>query len=471
MCFRFRMKLFFSGFLAFVFCSTLANSADFQRNIILVMADDLGIEALSISGAVSSATPHLDQLAKDGIQFRHAYAQPLCTPSRVKIMTGLSNRRNYRHFGYLDVEAETFAHDLAAADYRTGIVGKWQLNGRDVDSDLPPTTRPRHFGFDTWRLWQLADTGRIEAENSPTGRRLDARFANPVLNTDGVQVGPLEGEYGPELCLRWAKEKIELWSEDEQPFLLYYPMILTHAPFYPTPESEVWEDPEKRVSSHGKKQLYFSDMLGYADWVVGELRAALEAQGIAEDTWLIFTGDNGTDRGIKTLMANGEVVEGGKGSTLNRGTHVPLIAWRAGMPKPGRISDQLVDFADFAPTFHDFAGLPKESRRETDGVSFAGVLELDGQKRRKKSVHIFYQPNKVPDDPASKRSAPPEILEFVRDQRFKLYADGRFFDISRDPEEEEVLLLEKLKGDAIKAHAALNKELAVWSEVPTALTQ
>lgn len=464
------MKWYFSGLFALLCSSNLAFAADPPRNIILVMADDLGIEALSGSGAVSSASPHLDQLAKDGIQFRHAYAQPLCTPSRVKIMTGLSNRRNYRHFGYLDVDAKTFAHDLAAAGYQTGIVGKWQLNGRDVDSDLPPMTRPKHFGFDTWRLWQLADTGRIEAKDSPTGRRIDARFANPVLNTDGEQVGPLEGEYGPELCLNWAKERIEDWSQDEEPFLLYYPMILTHGPFYPTPESEAWEDPDKRLSSGGKKQLYFSDMLGYADWVVGELRATLEAQGIAENTWLIFTGDNGTDRGIKTLMENGDVIQGGKGSTLNRGTHVPLIAWRAGMPKPGRVSDQLIDFADFTPTFHDFAGLPAESRRKTDGVSFAGVLESDGKKRRKKSAYIFYQPNKVPDDPTATRSAPLEILEFVRDQRFKLYADGRFFDISRDAEEEKVMPLEKLKGDAIKAHAKLAKELAVWSEIPDALT-
>lgn len=465
------MKNSLTGFLVFVLFAGVAMGAETQRNIVLVMADDLGIEALSGSGSVSSSSPHLDQLAKDGIRFRHAYAQPLCTPSRVKIMTGLSNRRNYKHFGYLDVEAKTFAHDLAAAGYHTGIVGKWQLNGRPSDTDLPTLTRPKHFGFDTWRLWQLADSGRVEPKDSPTGKRIDARFANPVLNTDGEQVGPLEGEYGPELCLDWAKEKIELWAQDESPFLLYYPMILTHAPFYPTPDSEIWSDPKKRQSSHGKKQLYFADMLGYADWVIGELRATLEAHGVAENTWLIFTGDNGTDRSIKTLLESGEVIQGGKGTTLDRGTHVPFIAWRAGMPKPGRETDQLVDFADIVPTLYDFAKIPKESRRETDGVSFAGVLEAKGGKRKKSSVHIFYDANKVPADASEADSSPPNPKEFVRDQRFKLYADGRFYDVSKDPEEQEPIPVDKLKNAAVEAHALLSGEIVKWQEIPDALTR
>ncbi|MDF1825118.1 MAG: sulfatase-like hydrolase/transferase [Verrucomicrobiales bacterium] len=463
------MKLFYSGLIAIALGGGFAFSANTPRNIVFVMADDLGFEALSRSGAVSSASPNLDQLADDGISFRHAYSQPLCTPSRVKVMTGLSNRRNYKHFAYLDVEAKTFAHDLSAANYHTGIVGKWQLNGREVDSDLSPTERPKHFGFETWRLWQLADSGRIEKEDSPSGQRIDARYANPILNTDGEQAGPLEGEYGPELCLDWAKEKIEHWAQGDRPFLLYYPMMLTHGPFYPTPESEAWSDPEKRLSSRGKSQRYFSDMLAYADWVVGELRATLEAQGLAEDTWLIFTGDNGTDRKIKTLMENGEVIQGGKGQMLNRGTHVPLIAWRKGMTRPGRVSDQLVDFADIVPTFADIAGLPEESRRETDGVSFAGVLEPNGKRRQKKSVHVFYEANMFRDNrPGSSKLQP---LEFVRNQRFKLYADGRFFDVSRDPEEEKALSVDKLKGEAIKAHALLVEELAPWLEIPDVLTR
>ncbi|MEM1442386.1 MAG: sulfatase-like hydrolase/transferase [Verrucomicrobiota bacterium] len=451
--------------------SLIAGAADSPRNIILVMADDLGYEALSVSGSVSSASPHLDQLAADGIRFHHAYSQPLCTPSRVKIMTGLSNRRNYQHFGYLDVEAKTFAHDLAAVGYRTGIVGKWQLNGRDSDTDLDPMTRPRHFGFETWRLWQLADTGRVEAADSPTGKRIDARFANPVINTDGEQVGPIDEAYGPELCLDWATEKIKAWSKEDEPFLLYYPMILTHAPFFPTPQSEVWSDSSKRQSSGGKKQLYFADMLAYADWVMGELRATLEEEGIAENTWLIFTGDNGTDRGIKTLMDSGEVIQGGKGAMNDRGNRVPLIAWRKGMPKPGRVSEQLIDFADFVPTFYDFANLAEENRRATDGVSFAGILEANGGKRDKSSVHVFYDANKIPADPTEVDTSPPAPREFVRNQRFKLYANGRFYDVSKDPEEQNPLPLEGLKGAAIEAHALLSGEIVKWQEIPDALTR
>ena len=105
----------------------------FQRNkkpnIVLIMADDMGYECLGSYGSAVYNTPNLDKLAAQGVRFTHCYAQPLCTPSRVQLMTGKYNFRNYEEFGYLNPKEKTFGNLLKEAGYRTCIAGKWQLNG------------------------------------------------------------------------------------------------------------------------------------------------------------------------------------------------------------------------------------------------------------------------------------------------------------------------------------------------------
>ncbi len=133
-----------------VFSPAIADTAKNEKpNIILMMADDFGYECLSVNGGEPYKTPVLDQLAAKGLQFTNCCAQPLCTPSRAKIMTGRHNFRNYIRFGVLKKDEKTFGHVLKAADYKTCIVGKWQL-GRD-------RKLIGHFGFDEYCLWWLED--------------------------------------------------------------------------------------------------------------------------------------------------------------------------------------------------------------------------------------------------------------------------------------------------------------------------
>ena len=102
-----------------------------RQNIILIMADDIGYECYGAYGGTSYKTPRIDRLAANGIRFTHCYSQPICTPSRVKIMTGVSNVRNYAGFSILKKNEQTFAHILKGAGYRTAIAGKWQLYGAE----------------------------------------------------------------------------------------------------------------------------------------------------------------------------------------------------------------------------------------------------------------------------------------------------------------------------------------------------
>lgn len=117
------------------------------------MADDVGIEAFQSYGGEDYETPVLDKLAAQGLQFQHCYSQPLCTPSRVKIMTGQSNVRNYRAFSILDPSQTTFGHYLRKEGYRTGVTGKWQLYGASHYGKLAGTGMlPKNAGFDSCHL-------------------------------------------------------------------------------------------------------------------------------------------------------------------------------------------------------------------------------------------------------------------------------------------------------------------------------
>ena len=352
-----------------------------KPNIILILADDLGYEALSANGSESCHSPNLDQLASSGLRFTNCFANPLCTPSRNKIMTGQSNVRNYVKFGSLDRGQTTFAHQLQKVGYQTCIAGKWQL-GKEADS-------PQHFGFEHSCLWQHTRTGRSK-KGSQT---IDRRFVNPQLEINGVEKEFTNGEYGPQVCTDFICQFIE--DHHQKPFMVYYPMILTHCPFDPTPDSKDW-DPKRLGSSTYKgdqndPQRHFRDMVAYADKMVGQILSQLEASGVRDHTLIIFTGDNGTDKPIVTPWKGRNVV-GGKGTMTDEGTRVPLIVnWPHGVAKPGRVLDDLVEFSDFLPTLCEVGAAPLPDHYPGDGVSLLPVLKSEVGVRKKDWVYLWYQ--------------------------------------------------------------------------------
>ncbi len=352
-----------------------------KPNIVLVMADDMGYEALSVNGGESCKSPNLDKLAATGVRFSNCFANPICTPSRAKIMTGQYNVRNYIKFGMLDRGQTTFAHQLKAAGYATCIAGKWQL-GKQADA-------PQHFGFEQSCLWQHTRSGRSKGN----GKRIDRRFVNPLLEFNGTQKDYVNGEYGPQVCTDFVCDFID--QNKTKPFLVYYPMILTHCPFDPTPDSTDW-DPKRLGSStykgdHNDPQRHFRDMVAYADKIVGQIVAQLEKSGVRDNTLLIFTGDNGTDKPIVTPW-NGTKVAGGKGSMTDAGTRVPLIAsWPAGIKQPGRVVNDLVEFCDVMPTLCEVTGAELPANYPGDGSSIIPVLQNNASARKKDWIYIWYR--------------------------------------------------------------------------------
>ncbi len=391
----------------FLVLSFACNTVEPRPNIILIMADDMGYECLAVNGATDYKTPNLDRLSKTGLRFTNAFSQPLCTPTRVKIMTGKHNFRNYEHFGYLNPNQKTFGNLMQEAGYQTCISGKWQLNGLNRDNPgNQDINRPHHFGFDEYCLWQL-HMPKKEGE----------RFANPLIYKNGEKVEGVGDKYGPDIFVDFICEFIE--NNQKAPFFIYYPMALVHDPFVPTPDSPEWSDKENR---YAEEIRFFADMMAYTDKAVAKIEQKLIDLGLEKNTILIFTGDNGTHVSITTSTVNGPY-PGGKGLTTRRGTHVPFfVSWPGNLPVTGDY-DGLLDFSDIYPTLAEIAGVDI-SNETIDGVSFAPVLKGD-LSGTKEAVLMHYDPmwgGRIKN-------------RFVFNDTYKLYVDGRFYNHKIDIDE------------------------------------
>ena len=427
------------GLLCLLFV-TLVPFADAKRpNIVLVMADDIGIEGFGCYGGTSYLTPNIDRLASTGIRFTHAYSQPLCTPTRAEIMTGRYNHRNWICFGILDPREQTFGHLLRDAGYRTCIAGKWQLQSYDPP-DFPGAAQRRGLGM------KVADAGFEEYSLFHSWHTEDkgSRYANPTVDRNGELV-TREGAYGPDTSVEFILDFMK--RHRREPIFVYYPMSLPHWPMVPTPDSSVWSTPSRRLESGTQ---FFPDMVAYMDKLMGRLMRGIEELGIAQNTLVLFYSDNGTDQRIVSRMKGGERIQGGKATPLQTGIRVPLIAnWPAAI-RPGQTNSDLIDAADFLPTLADLAETKIPTGWQHDGISFAP--QLMGQAGAKREACFFwYDPRPGWDKERFSRHI------FALDKQYKLFSDGRLFDIRGTGLREEALALDQLSSEARAAKERLQQ--------------
>ncbi len=367
-----------------------------RPNIVMILADDFGFECVGANGGESYRTPNLDRLAAGGVRFERCFVPPLCTPTRAELMTGRYNVRNYTRFGELAASESTFAHALKKAGYATAVCGKWQL-GKDPGL-------PKRFGFDEALLWQHT--------------RRPPRYANPGLERDGVEVDIPPGAYGPDLLNDFAVDFVA--RRRESPFFLYYPLTLTHDPFQPTPDSPDW-DPALKGEAAKRDVRHFGEMVAYMDKLIGRLLAKLDELKLRENTLVIFMGDNGTHPSV-TSRFRGVDVSGGKGKTIARGMHVPLIASWPAATREARVNGDLVGAVDVYATICEAAGA---APGETDGLSV--LPQVRGEKGTPRDwLYSWYSP---------RQGADTSVRESAFDARWKLYRGGRAFDLAADPDE------------------------------------
>lgn len=410
--------------------SVFSMQAQEKPNVLLIMADDMGYECLGANGSTYK-TPVLDQLAESAMLFKNCHSQPLSTPSRVQLMTGKYNFRNYSHFAYLNPKERTFAHMAKEAGYVTCIAGKWQLG---YDKRMPKV-----FGFDSCCLWQLTKQ-REEGE----------RYANVLYEQDGELMPRNIDTYGPDVFSDYIAEFIK--KNKDKPFFAYYPMALIHDPFYPTPDSKEWSDSSLREKNDTK---LVADMVTYTDKLVGKLLDVLKKEGVYENTVVIFLGDNGTNVKVFTPMKDGTVIQGGKKGTKRYGTHVPMIVSWPKMMKMKSVNENLVDFSDFYITLRDIMNGDQSKDQDLDGISFYSQLVGEKGKVREWSFCHYQDQHK------------PDYVRFAQTVDYKLYLDGRFYNTRKDPLEKEELL----KGSASKEEELIRLKLKkvldsypVWGE-------
>jgi len=441
-------------------------------NIIFIFIDDLGWRDLGCYGSTYYETPNLDRLASEGVRFADAYAAcPVCSPSRASVLTGryparvgvtnfIGGRTKGRlleapYVDHLPLEEYSLARALKAGGYQTWHVGKWHLGGREYWPD-------RH-GFDVnigGCGWGMPKNGYF----SPYG--------NPTLED-----GP-EGEY---LTDRLTDEAINLIrNSDGRPFFLYLPYYAVHIPIEAKADQierfrekahdlgldkeRAFEEGEVFPCEHKKDQRVIRRLLqsdpAYAAMVytldenIGRLMRALDESGIADDTAIFFTSDNGglaTAEGSPTC--NAPLAEG-KGWMYEGGTREPLIVRWPGAVQPGTTAAVPVTSPDFYPTILDIAGLDPLPDQHVDGVSFAPVLRGTGGIQRDAIFwHYPHYGNQGGSPASSLRAGDYKLIEFFEDGRLELY--NLKDDISEDHD---------LSGDLADVTVDLHDLLLRWRE-------
>lgn len=373
----------------------LGASANDRPNVIVIMADDIGAEGLACYGSTIYTTPHLDRMAAEGIRFNNAYATPLCTPTRVMIMSGLyPNRTGYRALigkgegVRLVPEIRTFGDDFRDAGYATAIAGKWQLGKFD---ECP--NQPVEHGFDEYCMWAWFYKGKKSS-----------RYYGPQIYRDGKVTSGDAEDFGPDDYRDFVLDFID--RNRDMPFFVYFPMALVHSPFINPP------DLQKRAESNftddlDKKTRAFGHMITYMDQIVGDILAKLKEHGLEDNTLVLFTGDNGTHKSITSKLPGMEL-KGGKGSMTEAGSRVPLLAWWPGHVRPA-VREEFFCLVDVLPTIHTIAGI--DLNREVDGMDLSHLL-IGGKGTNREQVLINYGRG-----------------FFVREKRFRLNQDGQLYDI------------------------------------------
>jgi arylsulfatase A len=337
-----------------------------RPNIIIILADDLGYGDISSFGAKDISTPNIDALGQNGIKFTSFYStSPVCSPSRFGLLTGRFPRRQgidhvFFPEGYTGIPSEevTIAETLKGNGYRTGIVGKWHLGHQQK-------FLPLQNGFDEYY--------GIPYSNDMMG----------VVYLNGNEVDSLKVNQTYITKTYTTKAVSFIERHKNQPFFLYLAHNMPHVPIYASPAFE----------GSSKRGLY-GDVIQELDWSVGEVVKALKKNGVAENTLVVFTSDNGPWLIFDIEGGSAGPLRNGKGTTFEGGQRVPTVAVWPGKIKPGTVYDNLATHLDWYPTIVALTGSQRsQTKKVLDGEDLSPVLF--GTAQRKRNEFAYYSFGKI----------------------------------------------------------------------------
>lgn len=426
-----------------------------RPNVVLIVADDLGGADLGCYGSNYHQTPHLDKLAGDGVRFAQAYsAAPVCSPTRAALMTGkyparlhltdwLPGRpdRNDQPLlrpeirQQLPLEEVTLAERLRQAGYATAHVGKWHLGGTGFG--------PLEQGFDK------------NIAGDETGTPLS--YLAPFGSNGRMMPGLEQAEPGEYLTDRLTTEAIRFVTEKrDRPFFLYLAHYAPHTPLTGRPDlQQKWEERDRPKNPGAQANPIYAAMLESVDESVGRIRQALADHGLAENTLVIFTSDNGglaTAEGPRTPSTSNAPLREGKGFLYEGGIRIPLIAYWPTVVIGGRVVETPVSSYDLVPTLVDLCGL--EPVGQVDGLSTAAVWKNTGVvPERTLYWHYPHYSNQRARPGGAIRKGNYKLIEFYETGRREL------FDLGQDRSESR-----NLAADQPDLVESLGAELVAWRQ-------
>lgn len=431
-------------------------------NVVVVLVDDLGWRDLRCTGSDFYDTPNCDRLAREGVLFEQAYAAcPVCSPTRAALQTGkdparmdttdwFGGRRKKKllpapYIDRLPLEEVTLAEAFGEAGYATAFLGKWHLGGEGY--------HPEQQGY-------AVNVGGFHRGSPPGG--YFAPYENPKLE---------DGPEGEHLTGRLAREAVSfIEGQGGDPFFLCLSFYTVHTPLQARPDLQAKYEARRdglpkseapRFLPEGERQArqvqdhaVYGGMVESMDEAVGQVLDALDSGGLAENTIVLLTSDNGglsTSEGSPTSNAP---LRGGKGWLYEGGVRVPLLVRWPGHVKPGHISSTVVCSQDHYPTLLSLAGLDPRPEQHVDGVDYSDIL-AGGAERVRPDLHWHYPHygNQGGSPGGAVRVGNYKLIEFFEDGSFELY------DLSADPGETR-----NLAEEQPERVADLARRMVAWRE-------
>ncbi|MFP6904633.1 MAG: sulfatase-like hydrolase/transferase, partial [Verrucomicrobiota bacterium] len=421
----------------------IARSANLDRsaapppNIIVILIDDMGWRDMGFTGNTFVETPHADRLAREGVVFSQAYSSaPNCAPTRACLISGQFPPRH----GVYTVVDERHApglphHKLLAAESRAEMA-------TDVVS-IAEALKPAGYATGCFGMWNL---GRgHHTPTSPEGQGFDVFKRPQDLGFERNTYFHRDGGYLPD---RLTLEAVRFMAAHrDQPFLVYFAPHSVHAPFDPKPELL-----KKYQGKPGadKNDPVYAATIEALDINVGRLREALLRLGLAQNTTIFFTSDNGGNPQYTAPL------KGGKGQLYEGGIRVPAFAWGYGVSARGTTCPDPISSIDFYPTLLELAGLQGINGHRLDGISL--VPALNGRRLNRQNLYWHFPCYIGRSSPSSAvRSGTYKLIEFFEGSRLELY------DLARDPGEQHNLAA----SDPTRT-AALHRQLQAWQQATDA---
>lgn len=423
------------------FCGNLRAQDESRPNIVFILIDDMGWKDLGCMGSEYYQTPRIDALAKEGVLFEQAYAcAPVCSPARGAILSGkfpgrtaftnvfgkftTPDDRLYDasknpgkgeqyleapHRRALPLSETTFAEALSEGGYRTALFGKWHCG-----YELPH--RPENRGFQIAEGYRPAPNGLGHWGEDVIGKVDELDDLKPE-------------DYVPDVLTRYAVDFIR--DSRDQPFLLFLSHYIVHGPIQGKPAKV---DKYRGLPTTEQDNPENAAMVESVDDSVGEILDTLDELGLAENTLVVFTSDNG---GVSARATSNYPLMGGKSFPYEAGMRVPLIVrWSAGVAGMQRIGER-VTAADLYPTFLEVAGLPLLPEQHVDGQSLIPLMKGKELPARDIVVHFPHYTH---------ATGPFASLIYDDWKLIRFYNDTsggyELFDLAEDPYEQRNLLAE-----------------------------